>query len=115
MPRRRSVSISPLVWVGLGVAGAGAIVGAITGGVSFARAKDLQKTCADNLCPPEQQGDIDQMILLANVSNVSFAVAGAGAIVGIIGLAITDWSPSAEAASLRVEVTAGGARLLGTF
>ena len=105
-----------MVWVGLAFAGAGAIAGGITGGISFSQAKDLRGQCPGDQCPPDLEDDVDQMMLLANVSNAMFGVAGAGAIVAIIGLAITDWSPTpTEAATLHLTVSPTGAHLRGRF
>ena len=83
-----------------------ALDGGITGGISFGQAKDLEEQC-NTSCTQEE---IDDMLLLANVSNVSFGVAGAGAILGIVGLAITDWS-GGDRVGMRVQVGPGNAQL----
>jgi hypothetical protein len=80
--------ISPLVWVGFGVAAAGVIVGAVTGGLALAREDELAEACPNKLCSEDQRDDFESGQTLAHVSTVSFAVAGAGAIVGIVALAI---------------------------
>ena len=82
--------------LGFGFAAAGIIVGSITGGLSLAKASDLEDVCTDKICPPDQQDNLDQAELLANVSNVSFAVAGAGIIFGVIALFTID-APKQEA------------------
>ncbi len=93
--------VSPLVYIGFGVAGAGVIVGAITGGLSLAKKSGLDETyqCQDAQCdvPSSEsqqfEDDLDQATLMANISNVSFGVAGAGAILGIVGLFVGNSSP----------------------
>ncbi len=81
-----SATVSPLVWVGFGIGAVGLVLGSITGGVSFSQAQELQDTCADNTCPSNRQGDVDEMLALAHVSTVSFVIAGVGATIGVVGL-----------------------------
>ncbi len=105
-----SGGLSPLVWVGFAVGGTALIVAAITGGVSFDRAQSLENECTlgptGDKCPADRQAEIDTMLTLANVSNVGFAVAGVGAVVGVIGLLISEDSPQAtEDGQSATEVT----------
>lgn len=90
--------ISPLVWVGFGVAVVGGIVGGITGGVALSKSSDIKDACGGFQCDPSHEDDLDQGEALAHVSTVSFAVAGAGAAVGIIGLVLSDFGGGQEAA-----------------
>ena len=47
-------NISPLVYVGFGVAAAGLIVGAVTGGLALSAASDAKEGCdANNNCPSD--------------------------------------------------------------
>jgi hypothetical protein len=110
---------SPLVYIGFGTAAAGVIVGGITGGLSFSQSKDLQGRCDNGACAPELQGEIDSMSTLGTISTVSFAVAGAGAALGIVGLAMgpssapaaDDGGDAGAGASWQLRITASGARL----
>ncbi|MEM1030947.1 MAG: hypothetical protein AAGN82_11390 [Myxococcota bacterium] len=82
-------------WVGFGVGAVGAIVGGVTGGLTLGRVDDLRDACdADNVCPPEQQSEIDATTTVAHVATASFAVAAAGVAVGLaavfVGLGATD-------------------------
>lgn len=87
-------SISPLVWVGVGVAGAGVIVGSITGGLSLADASSAKEGCVNNRCPDENESDAKRSLALSYVSTASFAVAGVGAVMGVIGLFIGGEEPT---------------------
>lgn len=98
--------IHPLVYVGFGVAGAGIIAGAVTGGLALAGGSDIQDNCNDKLCPPSEREGYDRSLLLAHVSTVSFAVAGAGAAVGIVGLLLSDFG-GAEQGGIGVEPLVG--------
>ncbi|MFO0592854.1 MAG: PEGA domain-containing protein, partial [Polyangiaceae bacterium] len=57
--------IKPLTFITLGVAGAGLVVGAITGGITLGAAGDLKKRCPDNHCPNDEQGAFDSANALA--------------------------------------------------
>ena len=116
--------ISPLFWVGLGVTVVGLGVGIPTGAVAMSKSSDLKGICNDNYgCPASRKSEIDSMTVLAHTSTVSFAVAGAGAVLGVVGLAaLSDWGgapPKAEpeGAAPTVSVLAGPGMLLvrGSF
>ena len=71
-------------YIAFGVGGAGLVLGAITGGVAAGQMDGIAKACgADKLCPQGAAADLDATNTLANVSNVSFVVAGVGAAVGV--------------------------------
>lgn len=103
------------MWIGYGVAGAGAIVGAITGGVSASMVSDIRDRCAGDLCPKSTEPDRETANDLANASNVSLAIGGAGAILGVVGTILwaTAKPAAAPAAALRLGPT--GITLAGTF
>jgi hypothetical protein len=98
--------------VGFSVAGAALVGGAVTGALSFGEAKRLDERCAAG-CTEAERADYDRMIALANASNVAFAVAGAGAVVGFIGLILGD-APT-EGARVSLGVTLGGGAVRGAF
>jgi hypothetical protein len=92
--------LSPLVFVGFGFAAAGAIAGGITGGLSLSKASEVHDACpVPEQCGADQQETFDSATTLAHVSTISFAVAGAGAVVGIIGLAISGSGGDSDADS----------------
>lgn len=103
------------MWIGYGVAAAGGIVGAITGGLSIARVDEVRALCTGDLCPKSTEPDRNAANDLANASNVSLAIGGAGAILGIVGTVVFATSgPSTEAhASIRVGPT--GVVVSGVF
>ena len=93
--------LSPLVWIGFGIGGAGLLVGAITGAVSLSQASSLQDDCPEDVCTPDRQEDIDSMITMANLSNVGFVVAGVGAALGVVGIIISGDEEEPSGARLR--------------
>ena len=75
----------PVVWVGFGVAAVGATAGAVTGGIALSRGTDLDMQCATSGCT---QREIDDAGAIADVATASLIIAGVGAAVGIVALAI---------------------------
>ncbi len=98
--------ISPLVWVGFGLAGVGAAVGAITGGLSLDAAATAKDLCVDDLCPREAESDADRSLALAHTSTVSFVVAGLGAGIGIVGLVLSGSDEPSDSTEPAPEVEA---------
>jgi hypothetical protein len=100
--------------LGFGIGAAGIVVGAITGGLSLAKTSELDERCGeDQLCPAAEQETLDDAELLANISNVGFAVGAAGLLFGVIAVFTFD-SPSQSA---RVEplIGPGAMGLRGRF
>jgi hypothetical protein len=82
----------PLAIAGFSVAGAGVIVGAITGGLSLQAAAEVDDLCDDSaprLCQPEAEDVENRRVALGHTSTVSFAVAGVGAVVGVVALVLS--------------------------
>lgn len=101
-----SRKLSPLVYVGFAVGGAGLVAGAITGGLSLAKTSSIKERCIDGVCQPGTGSDISSANVLANVSNVTIGVGAAGVIVGIVGIVIS--KPRApEPSAARVEPIVG--------
>ena len=92
-------SIAPiLVYGGFGLAAIGIAVGAVTGIVSIADTNIIKNSgqCHNDLCSPTEHGALASANTMATASTVSFAVAGAGAVAGLIGLLLRPSSPPSE-------------------
>jgi hypothetical protein len=85
----RDEGIHPAVWPCIGIGVAGVVIGAITGGLSLSKAKDLKEECTGGVCVGEQAEELSSANTLANVSNVSFAVGIAGGVAGVIVVVAT--------------------------
>ncbi len=85
-PPRTSHLPSTLALVGIGVAGVGVITGAVTGILSLSSKSTLSGECANNVCGPSAYSTLSSATTLATVSDIAFGVAGAGAVVAIVGL-----------------------------
>lgn len=117
-PKTSKAGTSPLVYVGFGVAGAGALVGTVTGVMALSKASSVKSDCVDNRCPPSTHEDIDSGRTLGTVSTIAFVVGGLGAGVGIWGLLHPETHedekrPAGTSASLFVG--AGSAGVRGSF
>ena len=116
---------NPLVYVGFGVAGVGALVGSLYGADSMQATNTAKERCVDGRCPPSSFEFIDQAKTSAAISNVAFGVAIIGLGVGIYGLiakpstakedARPDYHPAPPGISLNVNVGPGSIALTGAF
>ncbi len=100
-------SLPVLSWVGFGVGLAGIIVGSITGGIAISEGEALEAECPNGRCPESFSGQFGPGETIAHVSTVSFAVAGAGVVLGVVGLFMADGEEE------RPKTTAWG--LMGRF
>jgi len=84
---------------GFGLAGAGVVVGSITGILSMSKTNSIKSSpyCAGTVCGPPENGDISSAKSMATLSTVSFIVAGAGAAFGLVGLLTGNGSSSPSA------------------
>lgn len=109
-------AMSPLVYVGFGVAGVGVIAGSVTGLMMFSKKSALEEGCTqDKLCPPETKSDYDAAYTAATISTVSFIVAGLGAGVGLYGLLSSKPASSGSAARVEPWAGLGSGGVRGTF
>lgn len=107
-------------WIGLGLIGVGVIAGGVTGGIAWSKASSARKVCVDGACPPSVHDDIDAGKTMGTISTISFAVAGAGAILTVVSLAMGDDGAAAKdrapkSASLRPLLGLGSIGLGGEF
>lgn len=76
----------PAAVAGYVVAGAGVVVGGVTGILALEAGGSLD--CPGGACPPSDADRLSRATTLANVSNVGFAVAGASAIFAVVATVI---------------------------
>jgi hypothetical protein len=112
--------LSPLVWVGFGVGGAGLIVGTVTGILTLSKASDVGDMCNDDKsrCTPEAEAEADSATTTAHISTIGFALAGAGIAVGVVGLLLSgssDGADDAATATLQPLVGPGYVGVKGSF
>jgi hypothetical protein len=125
----KSAGSKVLMFGGFGLAGAGVIVGSITGVLSLSKTNTIKGStgCQQHTeCGPTEYGDISSAKSMATVSTVSFIVAGAGAVLGVVGLLTGNSSsssstspekPATDESSSRIEpwLSLGAAGLRGSF
>jgi hypothetical protein len=112
-PSLASPHAGPVAVTGFVVAGTGTIVGAIFGSMALQKASVVHGECMGLVCGKAGYSDVQAGRLFGNVANVALGVAGAGLVVGIVGLFVPA-SPSPRAA-LSIEPFAGGLRATGRF
>lgn len=97
-PAEKSESSQALPWIGFGVAGAGAAVGAITGLMALNAGNEAESACPNRTCTRPALDDVESGRTMATVSTVAFIVAGASAALGIYGLVRAQGAPEKKAA-----------------
>jgi hypothetical protein len=116
-PPTTSSSLSPLVFVGFGVAAAGLAVGGITGLMALNAGSEAEKDCPTLRCDQKTLDDIESGRTLGTISTIGFVVAGAGAALGIYGLVSggSKGTPAKSDPSVAVSFAPTGMALRGTF
>jgi hypothetical protein len=84
---KKSHSPTVVTWAGAGLAGAGLIVGTVTGVMVLSKKSTLKGECTNDVCPAGNS-DLSSANTLATVSTVGFIAAGVGAAVAIVSLAV---------------------------
>jgi hypothetical protein len=110
----RSHAPNVLTFAALGVAGAGLAAGTVTGLIVLLSKKStLQNECANHVCGPSSYSDLDSANTLSTVSDIAFAVAGAGAAVAIASLIIGHDQPAESPPVSHLRITPWG--VTGSF
>ncbi len=95
-PTLAPATMWPLAYAGFALAGAGAIAGGVTGGISLMDAAELEAGCDETACPEELEPTLSRSLTMAHVSTGSFIAAGVGAALGITGVALSMSAESEE-------------------
>jgi hypothetical protein len=103
-----------VLWVGLGVTGAGLLLGAPTGIAALAKASEVKSRCPTVHCPDEKSA-IATSELMGNLSTAGFVVAGVGAGIGVAGLARSLRRPEPRAGRVAPFIGPGAAGVAGRF
>jgi hypothetical protein len=105
---------SPLVWIGGGLAIAGAGVGTAFGLMSMSDKETADESCRDGKCPPAGHDALDSANQNALISTIGFAAAGVGVGLAVAGLFLSK-APKSQTARVTPFVSASGAGLYGSF
>lgn len=94
--------LSPLVWVGVGTIGVGAIVGTITGAMSLSEAATVKQNCTTTIgdktiCRPPYTDNLSNASTFSTVSTIAFVVAAVGIPIVITGFVLSGKSKSTAA------------------
>jgi hypothetical protein len=91
-----------------GVGLASIVVGAVTGGLVFAKKGTVSDNCADTVCNAQGKDAVDQASTLALVSDITFGVGLAGVAAGVV-LFLLAPSPAEESPPAAVGLAVGSA------
>ena len=92
----RGFDMPVLSWIGFSMGAAALAVGAVTGIVALVKGDELEAVCEGGICHPAEKRDLEAGLAVAHVSTISFAVAGVGVAVGIVGLLVMGDDDEAE-------------------
>lgn len=82
-------TLTILGWTGIGVGGAGILVGAITGGLAMGKRGELVDNCSEaGECGPDQQSTLDSYRTMGTVSTIGFIAGGVLAAAGTVLLIV---------------------------
>ena len=86
-----------LAWTGFTVGGVGLAAGAAAGAYVLSQTASFRSTCANGHCPVDQHDALASANTAATISNIAFALGGAGIVVGSISLLLTRSSDPPQA------------------
>ena len=114
--RATSPPVHPGVWISVGVAGVGALVGTISGLGAFGAKRDLETQCPGGVCVTNEAKDTYARATgLANVATASFVLAAAaGGTAGLVYFLTSEPAPAASASIMPV-VGPGYLGVAGSF
>jgi hypothetical protein len=113
-PAPRGSLQKTLGFVGIGVGGAGLVMGAVAGGIALGKHNDLAKVCPSGVCT-DQQSALDSYHLAANISTAGFVVGGVLAATGVVLLVTSPRRGPARDAWIAPVLGAGYAGAVGRF
>jgi hypothetical protein len=102
-------------WVLIGGGAALLAAGGITGGLSLARAGDLEDRCPDRECAPADRDDFDTAVTLGWTSTITLIAGGAAAAAGTIMLLAGGDDDEGDSAGLSLEVGPAWLGVRGMF
>ncbi len=109
-------AVPPAAWAAFGVGAAGLVVGTVAGTVALYQRSELEDDCSDQHCEDDKwESDRGTMMTAAHVSTAGFAVAGAGAAVGLILVLVSDPNPELAAGTIQPVLGLGTVGLSGRF
>ncbi|MEP7121905.1 MAG: PEGA domain-containing protein [Byssovorax sp.] len=104
-----------LGFVGLGVGGAGLILGAVTGGLAIPKHNALKTTCPDGMCTRREADAVGSYHLLTTLSTVGFIAGGVLATTGLVLVLTTPRAAAPASSGITPVIGAGFAGAQGWF
>lgn len=104
--------------VALAVGGASLVVGAVTGILTLVEADELQASCPNKRCTPDDETLLDRTVALSNIATGTLVAGGVVSALGLIGIVVSssdDDAPEEDALTLRPLVGLGLVGIGGAF
>jgi len=106
--------LKPIGFAGLGLGGAGLLMGAITGGLALGKHGALQKICPGGHCI-DQQSAIDSYNLMGGLATAGFVAGGILAATGAVLVIAAPRDPPSEAVWIAPRIGLGSVGVEGRF
>lgn len=97
--------ISPVTWIGAGIAVAGLGTGAVAGILALGKKSDVSSACVGTKCPPNLKSTVDSGRKLATVSTIGFVAGAAGAGLAAIGYFVLSKPSAPEPSKTSASIT----------
>lgn len=104
-----------LGFVGLGVGGAGLILGAVTGGLAIPKHNALDAACPTGLCTSKEASDVGSYHVLTSLSTAGFIAGGVLAATGLVLVLTAPRRAAPASAGMTPVLGAGFAGVQGWF
>jgi hypothetical protein len=104
-----------LGFVGLGLGGAGIVLGAVSGGLAIPKHSALQTACPGGRCPESQANALGSYHVLTNLSTGGFIAGGVLAAAGMVLVISAPRAPASASAGVTPVIGAGYAGAEGWF
>lgn len=105
--------VPPLIAFAAGAAGVGLGIG--FGAVAFGQTSDIEERCGGNVCPPEEQGALDEAKRSGTISTVGFVIGGVGVATGIVLLLASGGDEEDDVGALTPVIGPGQLGVRGHF
>ncbi len=83
-----------MIYGGFGLAGAGVIMGSVTGVVALGKARTVKNECPGQVCPESARKDVTSGRTFSTLSTVGFIAGAVGAGAGLVGLFVLKPAPA---------------------
>jgi hypothetical protein len=98
---QKSRGLSPIAVGGIAVGSVALVEAIVAAAVAASLRSDLEPICPNRQCPPGAQPKLDDAYAAATAADVGFVIAGAAAMVAVLGLTV--WAPKGTSSAVALQ------------